>query len=43
MRDDFGITVILVEQNVKRALALGDLFIFLQMAKGVFKGKPDDY
>jgi branched-chain amino acid transport system ATP-binding protein len=42
MRDDFGITVILVEQNVKRALALGDFVYLFANGKGVFKGKPED-
>ena len=42
MRDDFGITVILVEQNVKRALKMGDYVYLLANGKGVFKGKPAD-
>jgi len=42
MRDDFGITIILVEQNVKRALKLGDYVYLLANGKGVFKGKPED-
>ena len=42
MRDDFGITVILVEQNVKRALSLGDFVYLFANGKGVFKGKPDE-
>lgn len=42
MRDDFGITVILVEQNVKRALALGDYVYLLANGKNVFQGKPDE-
>jgi len=42
IRDDFGITVILVEQNVKRALTLGDFVYLFANGKGVFKGKPDD-
>lgn len=42
MRDDFGITVILVEQNVKRALKLGDYVYLLANGKGVFKGKPEE-
>jgi len=42
MRDDFGITVILVEQNVKRALKMGDYAYLLANGKGVFKGKPDE-
>ena len=42
MRDDFGITVVLVEQNVKRALKLGDYVYLLANGKRVFKGKPDE-
>ena len=42
MRDEFGITVILVEQNVKRALNLGDFVYLLANGKQVFKGKPDE-
>lgn len=42
MRDEFGITIILVEQNVKRALNLGDFVYLLANGKQVFKGKPDE-
>ncbi len=42
IRDDFGITVILVEQNVKRALTLGDFVYLFANGKGVFKGKPNE-
>ncbi len=42
MRDDFGITIILVEQNVKRALKLGDYVYLLANGKRVFKGKPEE-
>ncbi len=42
MRNDFGITVILVEQNVKRALSLGDFVYLFANGKGVSKGKPDE-
>lgn len=42
MRDDFGITVILVEQNVKRALKMGDYVYLLANGKGVFKGKAEE-
>jgi len=31
-----------VEQNVKRALALGDFVYLFANGKGVFKGKPDE-
>ena len=42
MRDDFEITVILVEQNVKRTLKIGDYVYLLANGKGVFKGKPNE-
>ena len=42
MNDDFGITVILVEQNVKRALKLGSYSYLLTNGKGVFKGTPEE-
>ncbi len=42
IRDEFGITVILVEQNVKRALNLGDFVYLFANGKQLFKGKPDD-
>ena len=42
MRDNFGITVILVEQNVKRALKMGDYVYLLANGKGVFKGKSEE-
>jgi len=42
MRDDFGITIILVEQNVKRALKLGDYVYLLANGKVVFKGLPEE-
>ena len=42
IRDDFGITVILVEQNIKRALTLGEFVYLFANGKGVFKGKPDE-
>jgi len=42
LRDDFGITIILVEQNVKRALTLGDFVYLFANGKSVFKGKPDE-
>jgi len=42
IRDDFGITVILVEQNVKRALKLGDYVYLLANGKCVFKGNSED-
>ena len=42
IRDDFGITVILVEQNVKRALKMGDYVYLLANGKGVFKGNSEE-
>ena len=42
MRNEFDITVILVEQNVKRALKLGDYVYLLANGKNVFKGKPQE-
>ena len=42
MQDEFGITIILVEQNVKRALKLGDYVYLLANGKTVFKGKPEE-
>ena len=42
MRDEFGITIILVEQNVKRALKLGDYAYLLANGKGVFNGPPEE-
>jgi len=41
MRDEFGITIILVEQNVKRALKLADYVYLLANGKGVFQGPPE--
>jgi branched-chain amino acid transport system ATP-binding protein len=42
VRDEFGITIILVEQNVKRALKIGDYVYLLANGKEVFKGKPEE-
>ena len=42
MRDEFGITVVLVEQNVKRALRFGDRVYLLAGGKNVFSGTPDE-
>jgi len=42
IRDDYGITVILVEQNVKRALKMGDYVYLLANGKGIFKGKSEE-
>ena len=42
IRDSHGITCILVEQNVKRALKMGDYVYLLAGGKEAFRGKPDD-
>ncbi len=42
IRDDFGITVIMVEQNVKRALKMSDYVYLLANGKGVFKGSSEE-
>ena len=42
MRDEFGISIIMVEQNVKRALNLADFVYLLANGKQVFKGKPEE-
>ena len=42
MKESFGITVVLVEQNVERALGLGDRVYLLANGKNVFDGRPDD-
>ncbi len=42
IRDDYNITVILVEQNVKRALKMGDYAYLLVNGKGVFKGESKE-
>lgn len=40
MRDAFGITVVLVEQNVRRALDIGDAVTVLANGGAVFSGAP---
>lgn len=42
IRDNYGITVILVEQNVKRALKMGDYVYLLAHGKNMFKGKTKE-
>ncbi len=42
MRDDFGITIIMVEQNVKRALKMCDRAYLLANGKRVFTGKSEE-
>ncbi len=41
IREKYNITVILVEQNVKRALNMGDYVYLLANGKKIFCGKPD--
>ncbi|MDD9808333.1 MAG: ABC transporter ATP-binding protein [Thaumarchaeota archaeon] len=41
MRDSFGITVVLVEQNVRRALEVGDAVTVLANGGVAFAGAPD--
>lgn len=40
MRDDLGITIILVEQDVRRALRVGDVVYLFASGKNVFDGPP---
>ncbi len=42
IRDDFGITVILVEQNVKRALKICDRVYLIANGKRVFVGSSEE-
>jgi len=42
MRDSFGITVVLVEQNVRRALEVGDAVTVLANGVVVFSGGPEE-
>lgn len=42
MRDAFGITVVLVEQNVRRALDIGDAVTVLANGGAVFSGGPEE-
>ena len=42
IRDDYGITVILVEQNVRRALKMCDYVYLLANGKDVFQGKSEE-
>ena len=42
IQNDFGITIILVEQNVKRALKIGDYVYLLANGKNVFKGTSEE-
>lgn len=42
MRDSFGITVVLVEQNVRRALDIGDAVTVLANGGAVFSGRPEE-
>lgn len=40
MRDEFGVTIILVEQDVRRALRLGDIVYLFASGRNVFDGPP---
>ena len=40
MRDDLGITIILVEQDVRRALRVGNIVYLFASGKNVFDGPP---
>jgi branched-chain amino acid transport system ATP-binding protein len=42
IRQKYGITVILVEQNVQRALKLGETVYLMANGKNIFDGKPSD-
>lgn len=42
LRDGFGMTVVLVEQNVRRALGIGDRVYVLANGRNVFDGGPDE-
>ncbi len=41
IKEKYGITIIMVEQNVKRALHIADYVYLLANGKNVFSGKPD--
>jgi len=42
LRDEFEITIVLVEQNVRRALKMSDKVYLYANGKGVFQGKSDE-
>ena len=42
VNEEYGITVILVEQNVRRALSMGDMAYLLASGKNVFSGPPKE-
>ena len=42
IRKDYGITVIMVEQNIRRALKMSDYVYLLANGKNVFSGKPHE-
>ena len=42
IRDEYRITVILVEQNINRALTIGDYAYLLVSGKNAFKGRPKE-
>ena len=42
LRDEFEITIVLVEQNVRRALKMSDKVYLYANGKGVFQGKSNE-
>ncbi|MXX21002.1 MAG: ABC transporter ATP-binding protein [Cenarchaeum sp. SB0661_bin_35] len=42
MRDEFDVTIILVEQDVRRALKLGDIVYLFASGKNIFDGPPSE-
>ena len=42
MRNEFGISIVLVEQNVRRALKIGDAAVVMANGGIVFSGSPDE-
>lgn len=42
MRDDYGITVVLVEQDVRRALRVGDAVNLFANGENIFSGSPEE-
>ena len=42
MRDKFDVTVVLVEQDVRRALKIGDIVYLFASGKNIFTGPPDE-
>ncbi len=42
LRDSYGIGILLVEQNAKKALEIGDKAYLLVAGRKIFEGKPED-